>query len=216
MRKPGDTDRLAIFGATGSGKTHSALWNLSQRNYDEKPWIVFDYKIDELINSIDGATHLTLDSPIPRHPGIYIVHPTPDEELEVSEFMLRIWAQEDTGVYIDEGFMVGNNSKGFRLLLTQGRSKHIPMIICSQRPVWIDRFVLSESTFIQMFRLQHRKDVATVEQFVPFDLEKRLPRHYSYFYDVADNHIVIMRPAPDSAAIMDTFNSRIRRLRKVV
>ena len=130
--------------------------------------------------------------------------------------MTRIWAMEDTGVFIDEGFMIGQQNMGFRSLLTQGRSKHIPMIVLTQRPVWIDRYVLSESDYFQVFRLQHRKDVATVEQSVPHDLSERLQRYHSYYYDVGSDNIYILGPTPDRTAILDTFNAKLRNLKKVV
>lgn len=216
VRFPNDTQRLAIVGATGSGKTHAALWHLSRRNYDSKPWMVYDFKNDELINEIESARHLTLEDPLPDHPGLYIVHPHPGETDAVEGHMWKIWARENMGVYVDEGFMIGTNNRGFRALLTQGRSKHIPMIVLSQRPVWLDRFVFSESEYFQVFRLQHRKDVANVEEFIPYDLSKRLPEYHSYYYDVADDNMVILKPTPDRDVILDTFDLKLSKLKKVV
>lgn len=216
MNFPNDQQRLAIVGATGSGKTHAALWHLSRRNYDQKPWVIYDYKYDDIINSIDGAFELSIDDPAPDEPGLYIVHPEPDQQEALENQMRDIWRKEDIGVYIDEGYMVGNNNKAFRALLTQGRSKHIPMIVLSQRPVWMDKFVFTESEFFQVFRLQNRRDVAKMEEFIPYDLEKRLPEFQSYYYDVATNRLSILRPVPDRAAILATFNARLARLKKVV
>lgn len=216
MRLPNDTQRITVLGATGSGKTIAGLWHLSRRRFDQMPWVLYDFKLDDTIMSIEGADTISLSDPIPERPGIYIVHPLPDQQDAVAEHMTRIWQQENTGVFIDEGFMIGNNNTGFRYLLTQGRSKHIPMIINSQRPVWIDRFVFSESDFIQMFRLQHRKDIATVEQFVPHNLTRRLPEFHSYYYDVHSDKLVVMEPTPDREALLDTFYTKLRRLKKVV
>ncbi|HYM36244.1 MAG TPA: hypothetical protein VET48_12650 [Steroidobacteraceae bacterium] len=216
MNLPNDTQRLSVIGATGSGKTHAALWHLSMRNYDEKPWIVYDFKYDEIINEIEGTYTISLTDPIPSRPGIYIVHPNPGQDEMVSAHMWGIWSHEDIGVFIDEGYMIGNNNSGFRALLTQGRSKHIPLIVLCQRPVWIDRFVFSESEYFQVFRLQNRKDIACVEEFVPHDLSERLPEHHSYYYDVAEDRIVVLTPTPDRDAILDTFHTKLRRLKKVV
>lgn len=216
MNFPNDTQRLAIVGATGSGKTHAAMWHFSKRDFDIKPWIVYDFKYDELINGIEGATHIKVDAPIPRDPGIYIVHPHPGETDLVDQQMWAIWEHENVGVYIDEGYMLGQNSKGFRALLTQGRSKHIPMIVLSQRPVWMDRFVFSESEFFQVFRLQHKKDLANVQQFIPYDLSRRLPEYHSYYYDVPANKMVILKSVPDRDAILDTFDMKLEKIRKVI
>jgi len=216
-RLPDDTQRLSVIGATGSGKTQAGLWHLSLRNYDRKPWIIYDFKGDDMIMEIkDMAFTSSLDAPIPDRPGIYVVHALPDEEDIISEHMKRIWAAENTGVYIDEGYMVGNNNNGFRLCLTQGRSKHIPMITLSQRPVWMDRFVFTESEYFQVFRLQNSNDIKKVEEYVPHDLSKRLPRYHSYYYEAPENRLITLRPVPDREVILDTFFSKLRGLKKVV
>lgn len=216
MNLPNDTERISIIGATGSGKTHAALWHLSRRNYNLKPWIVFDWKHDDLINSVEGVYPLGLGQPIPRQPGIYLVQPDPQDDEMVEEMMWRIWRTGNTGVYVDEGYMVGKNNKGFRALLTQGRSKHIPMIILSQRPVWMDRFVFSESEYFQVFRLQHTGDIKKIEEYIPHDISRRLPLRNSYYYDCATDELVLLKPMPDRAAILDTFHTKLRRLKQVV
>ncbi len=215
-RFPNDQQRIVILGATGSGKTQAACYQLSCRDFDLKPWIIIDFKIDELINSIEGLQELSLDGEIPTRPGLYVVHLDPDDTIALSHFFTRCWEHENVGIYIDEGFMVGKYNSGFRRCLTQGRSKHIPMIILSQRPVWLDGFAFSESDFFQVFRLQWAKDIAKVEEFVPYNLSKRLPPFHSYYYDVSADNIVIMQPVPDREAILDTFNVKLERIKKVV
>jgi len=216
MNFPGDTDRLTIVGATGSGKTVAGMYHLSQRDLESKIWFVYDFKRDDLINSIDGAQHVDLTSKLPDRPGLYIVHPRPGQEDAVNDHMYRVWEQENIGVYVDEGYMIGQNSPAFRAILTQGRSKHIPVITLSQRPVYMDRFVFSESQFFQVFRLQHKDDIASAQKFIPYDLSKRLPRYHSYYYDAIDDRMVVLTPVPDSDAILDTFSTKLQRLRKVI
>jgi|HubBroStandDraft_5_1064220.scaffolds.fasta_scaffold31237_4 hypothetical protein len=216
MNFPGDTDRLTIVGATGSGKTQAGMYHLSRRNIDTGIWIVYDFKRDELINEIESAQHIEMTSPLPERPGLYVVHPRPGNEDVVDEHMFRIWDRENIGVYVDEGYMVGNRSAGFRALLTQGRSKHIPMIVLSQRPVYMDKFVFSESQFFQVFRLQHDDDVSSAQKFIPFDLSERLPQYHSYYYDVVSNRLVVLSPVPDRDAILDTFATKLHQTRKVI
>lgn len=215
---PNDTQRLSIVGATGSGKTIAALWHLSLRDFDVMPWIIYDFKYDASINDIEGVQTLDLDAPLPEHPGIYVVHPGPHETDLVEQQMWKIWQRGSIGIYIDEGYMVSDGSrvnKAFRAILTQGRSKRIPLIVLSQRPVWMDRFVFSESEFFQIFRLQHQKDLKTVNEFIPFDLSKRLPEYQSYYYDVMTNKIVVLKPIPDPDRILDTIEAKLKKIRKV-
>lgn len=216
MRFANDQQRTSIVGATGSGKTFAAVWQLSLKNYDQKPWIIYDFKYDEMINSITGIVHIAVDAPVPDRPGLYVVHPHPAEADLVEAQMWKIWERGNIGVFVDEGYMVGKNNQAFRALLTQGRSKHIPMIVLSQRPVWMDRFVFSESEFFQIFRLQHKKDVASVQEFIPFDLSKRLPEYHSYYYDVHADKMVVLGPVPKRTEIMKTFNLKMEKLNKKV
>ena len=206
---PSDTQRIVIVGATGSGKTNAGLWNLSQRNFDRKPWIIYDFKYDDSINRIRGIRHLSTDDPVPDQPGLYAVHPYPEEDIEPQ--MWDIWNRENVGVFIDEGLMVGRYNSAFRSLLSQGRSKHIPMIVLSQRPVWMDKYAYTESDYIQIFRLQNQKDMLLMQDNIPkeFSIQKRLPRYHSYYYDVNRDEMKVMPPVPDPDAILDTFDLRM-------
>jgi hypothetical protein len=213
MRLPEDTHRHVIVGATGSGKTQAALWHLSHRSYHEMPWVIYNYKRDELIDGIPHTHPLGLDE-VPAEPGVYVSHPLPDESVE--EHMWGVWNKGNTGVYVDEGYMLGNNNPAFRALLTQGRSRKVPLIVLSQRPVWMDRFTFSEGDFYQVFRLQHAKDRRNVEQFVPANLEKRLPKYHSYYYDVGEDQVSVLKPVPDIHVIYETFRRRLERQRRAI
>lgn len=213
MNLPDDTQRLSIVGATGSGKTQAAMWHLSNRDYLDRPWIVYNFKTDRSIDSIPYKKDIELDE-IPVKPGIYVTHPQPDSQEEIEAQMWEIWKRGGIGVYVDEGYMVGNNNPAFRAILTQGRSKEIPAIVLSQRPVWMDRFVFSESEFFQVFRLNHKQDRKNVEQFIPADIGNRLPAYHSYYYDVGENKVTVLRPVPSIETIYRSFESRLKRLRR--
>lgn len=209
---PSDSQRLAIFGATGSGKTQAALWHLSHRSYETMPWIIYNTKSDAAINAIPYAHHIEIDE-VPVEPGVFIVEPLAEEEEELQAHLRSVWNRGYTGVYIDEGYAMGHQNKPFRNMLTQGRSRMIPMIVLSQRPVWIDRFVFSESEFLQSFRLQHRKDIAAMEEVIPRRLD-RLPEYHSWYYDALRNDTRQMTPVPDIKVIHSTFARRLSRERR--
>jgi hypothetical protein len=212
IRLPNDSERLAIVGATGSGKTVAALWHLSHRNYHEMPWVAYNFKYDKNIDSIPFVRPLEVDE-LPTQAGVYVTHPMPeDDDGAVDAQMKAIWARGNIGVYVDEGYMIPRGNKSFQMLLTQGRSKNIPMITLSQRPVWMNRFVFSESEFYQVFRLQHRKDQESMAQVVPANFEQRIPRYHSWYYDAGNDDLRVVRPVPNIETIHRTFRERLGRL----
>lgn len=222
IRLPGDQHRHVIVGATGSGKTQYALWELSHRNFHRDPWLIYNWKRDESIDSIPGAREIELDE-MPEKPGIYIAHPLPRDERAVEGQMWAVWERGDMGILIDEGYMAGDHNEALRALLTQGRSKRIPLIVLSQRPVWLERFVFTESEYRQMFRLGDTDDVRTMKRHIPefpknvpkgVDLSIRLPDFYSYYYDVGQDTLHITRPVPHLSVIHATFARRFQGQRR--
>lgn len=215
---PNDSQRCAVFGKTGSGKTQAGVWQLSLRSYTSMPWIIIDFKSDELINRIPYAVHLEDESgspdfsSVPDMAGIYIIHPTPAdvENGALDEFMYLIWARGRCGLFVDECFMVGRNSKSFNAILTQGRSKKIPVIACSQRPAWISNFVFSEADFFQVFWLNFENDRKKVAAFTPINPDLRPPEYESIWYNVNKDILLELLPVPDAGTILATFEERLR------
>ena len=152
VKLPTPDKRTSVIGSTGSGKTQFAVWLLSSRDFHIRPWVIFDFKGDKLIADL-GAIELSVHSNPPKNPGLYIVRPLPGDEVAVSAFLQKCWAQEYIGIYIDEGYMLPKLDRWFRACLTQGRSKLIEMIILSQRPVWMDKYVFTEANYFAVFKL---------------------------------------------------------------
>ena len=211
---PDDSKRIAIVGRTGSGKTQAAVWHLSNRSFDSRPWVVFNFKGDSLIDAIPGAREADLDT-APHKPGIYICRPLPHEEEKLDAFLWQIWHQENTGVYFDEGYMVTKCS-AFQALLTQGRSKNIPIICLTQRPVWISRFVWSESDFFQIFTMTNEKDKKLVKEFVPQYNSEKLGPYQSIYHDVGSGGTVLLDAVPDRDTILQTFRTRAPKRLRVI
>lgn len=217
LRLPGPTDRVTIIGPTGSGKTHAAMWHLSNASFLNRPYVVIDPKREELVSQIEDANYIAVGE-IPKYPGIYVVNPVPSDAPLVDKMLIDIWDRENIGVWLDEGLMFGTGD-GIDACFTQGRSKHIPMIMLMQRPVWVSRFAISEATFIQYFGLEDERDQRTVKAFAKIPVEKQLPQFYSYYYDVPRKQNYLFKPMPDAKNILDTINSRLATLkpqRKVI
>ena len=216
FRLPTSQERHAIVGSTGSGKTQFANHILSFANWDKRPWLVIDYKGDELIADIPGIEEIGLKEKLPKHRGIYVTRPNPNDNDWIEKRFWEVWKRENTGVYIDEGYMVPDEG-GLQACLTQGRSKHIPMIILSQRPAYINRFVFTEADMLSIFRLSDRKDILRVQELMPDKIDRReLPPYHSYFYDVKKDYFSRLLPVPDREEILDRFEARRPKRRIIV
>lgn len=211
VRLPGPSDRTAIIGHTGSGKSQAAMWHLSNANFDVKPYIIIDPKEDDKINSIVGAEYINFDkSQIPRYPGIYIL-PTTRYDLEtLDEYFAELLERRNFGVYIDEASECGFGP-GFETFLTRGRSRNCSAIVLCQRPVNVSRYSFSEAQFVQCFPLTDDRDYKTLRGFakVPNMEANPLPEFYSYYYDVRWKRCYRMQPVPKIDVILDRIESRM-------
>lgn len=216
---PNQTNRTVIIGRTGTGKTVAGLWHLTNYNL-EKPWVLFNFKGDEHIESIQKAQDIDLSYiPKKKDRGLFVLSPSPydlegtiKERSRVDQYLLKLWERENVGIFIDETYVLGD-SKALVMCLTQGRSKRIPMILNTQRPVWITRFAFSEASFIQVFDLNDSRDIQTVESFVPlrWDEETPLKEHQSWYYEIAANKLVRFNPVPNMDEIRNVFDEKLHK-----
>lgn len=198
---------------TGSGKTLAAAWQLSLRSYDRMPWTIIDFKHDGLIKRIPFLREISVEKTPEKQAGLYVLKPRPDQLDKLQEWLWKVWRQGRHGLWVDEGYMiggVGKKSDAYDAIITQGRSKRIPVITLTQRPVWLPRFVVSESDFYQVFHLNAKKDRDTVREFLPEKIERHLPAYYSHWYDVAQRYHTILKPVPNEERILQTFHERLK------
>lgn len=209
VKFPGAEDHVAVIGRNGSGKTVGGMWLLSGRDFNVQPILIINSKGDSLIDEISEikGVHTIGINDTPGDRGIFIVNPLPSEGEELNQLFRRCWEKENVTIFIDEGYSI-QNDEWFNACLTQGRSKHVNMIVLSQRPAWISKYVFSECNFIMLFNLQIKDDRKKVAEFVPVSKDYRLPPYCSYWYNVKDNLLLEFAPVPDSAAIIRTFRSK--------
>ncbi len=218
MKIPSTEDRTLIVGRTGSGKTYAGLWLLSQMPVDEMPWIVIDYKGDKNIARIPFAYPLSLGE-IPVAPGVYVVHPMHTQTEEMEAFLMAVWEREDIGLYIDEGMML-SKSDALETILIQGRSKNIPVIMLTQRPVDISRYAFSESQHFLLFPNHDKREQKTVSEFMPLFQSRNsgdhlIPKFHFYYYNIAETDADTMLPVPKLDAIMKTFYKKLKQEDKI-
>jgi len=224
FRLPGNGEHVAIMGRTGSGKTQFGAWTISAKNLKRKPTVIVDYKGDEILNSISRAVEI--DYSIPNHPGVYILHPRPDENDEINAWLGRVWAHENVDLYFDEGYMLPDSSEHnwFGNLLVQGRSKGISITTLSQRPVSINRRVFSEASHVAVFHLNDKRDMKTVAEFTPpgfiewippqFGNVPRLPPYHPRWYNIKDDERFVLQPVPSGDEIIAAIDKQLEPKRR--
>jgi hypothetical protein len=198
FRFPGGDSRTTVIGATGSGKTTCSLWLLAHQRFDKRPWVVIDSKIEPVFDAVGlpPIEELSLSAKPPRRHGLYLLAPRPDEDDALEAFLWRLFERGNCGLYVDEAALMPGPKGAFQAILQQGRSKRIPVIACTQRPVSVERPVFSEASYYCVYRVQDKRDYKVIEGFVPADLSAPIAPYHWRWYDVAANRLLTMGPVP--------------------
>jgi len=221
VRLPGPQDRTVYLGRTGSGKSVGALYLLSQQNFTNMPWVIIDYKGEDLIQEIRAQNKsiktISCYDPPPKKPGLYWMQPTPkDDDDQVELWLRKTWQQGHVGLFIDEGYFFKQKS-AFDIILTQGRSKFIPVIVLYQRPVYMSRFAVAQANFFAVYDQNDKRDLITTAQFLKepvyngreISLKQKLPKYYFIWYDVGEGKSDICKPVPNGDEIKRIFRERL-------
>lgn len=192
VRLPTKHDHIIVIGKNGSGKTVAGLWHL-QMSDRSIPWVIIDYKKDANIALLNPEP---FDARANLEPGkLYRYQPMPNDP-NVDPILWTLWERENVGVFVDESYMLPATGEAMNAILTQGRSKCVPVIALTQRPVFVPRFFFSEANFFQTFWLNDQRDRKIVTSFQPETVNERLPPFHSYYYDVNRDALNIMLPVP--------------------
>lgn len=177
-------EHVVIIGDTGSGKTYLESKLVELRDYV----VVLRTKPDDItfkgFRNVDTAEKL---GNLKTHKFLL----TPRYELqqyEASRAMEIVWKEGGWTFAIDELYYatsVLKVEKQVNKLFTQGRSKNITIMAGMQRPAWISRFALSQSTHAFIFRCEGR-DLVTISQSlspqVVSPVEKLRGHDFVYFH----------------------------------
>jgi hypothetical protein len=208
---PDTQHRTVIIGRNGSGKSvagaHTLL--LYRERYPTFPWIIFNPKGDKLLDSI-GAERADLTKHLTKHPlgeGMRIYSPVPetDDDEHVNAILEQALWHENVGLYFDEGYSIPTNSKPYRRAQTQGRSKRVPIITLTQRPVFLDKFTFTEASFFQVFDLVDTNDKKKVRENTGIQMDERLLPYHSHWYEVNSGRRYKMTPVPNEDVILQRF-----------
>lgn len=222
FRWPRTDEHCAILGCTGSGKTTLASYVLSEMPFHIMPYIAIDMKGDELLGSIDHLREIGLHESIPHDPGLYVVRPLPSDGDGIENWLYKVWQKEHTGLYVDEAYLLPDKV-WLRNILAQGRSKRIPTIVASQRPVDIPRSIFTEASHVAVFRLNDARDQKTVREFTPKGmLDERLPDFHCCWYSPKwqssgdEKPWFVLQPVPTAEKIVEKINARLKPVFKLI
>lgn len=211
FRLPAGDQRLTVIGRTGSGKTTFAAWVLSRARLDARPWIIIDFKGEALFDEASPPVSvMRLDGWMPKK-GVWRAFADPGEEDALESLLWRIWERENVGVFVDEAMNMPPRSPAFSAILRQGRSKRLPVIACTQRPVGCIREVFSEADYFAVFGvLNDPDDRRRVSGFCPIPWQEgdTLPRHGCWWFDVSRNKMLTLPAISDRAGIPKRLRQR--------
>ena len=224
IRSPTEQNRTVVLGRTGTGKSQFAWALMSTRNYHEMPWVIIDYKREDLIDDTVKACRGFIKDISPRDkpptkPGVYrmLCAPVIDDEA-VNKFLWACYKQGHIGLLIDEGYALPQkHGHPFDIILTQGRSLHIPVIVLYQRPAWMSRFAIAQADFFAVFEQNDERDLKITKQFVKpaiigdkqITVFSSLPKFSCLWYDVSRGQSTVLAPAPDRQTIINLFKRRL-------
>jgi hypothetical protein len=156
-----------------------------------------DFKNEELWHDVGEPPMRRLPfGAMPGKTGLYRMTCNPGQDDELEEWLWKIWQRENVGLFVDEVSLVPQKA-AFKAILRQGRSKRIPVIACTQRPVDCDREVFSESQYRMFYGIEDDRDWQVIKGlFKGADVTKPLPPFWSYWYDVRQKAALVMRPVP--------------------
>lgn len=206
---PGTSDRITIVGQTGSGKTYDALYILSKFDLKNQRWIIVNTKNEPLIDSIPRAHFIGYE--IPKKNGLYIIHPGIDDEKPLTKFLWDILDEENIGLFFDEGYMIEfiGAVRPYIAIMTQGRTKRIPVFSLYQRPIGVTRFSFSEAQYLQVLDLFDYRDYEVLEFYMPKVYGLPLPKYHSWYWDNIRKIMFQMKPVPSIDEIYSTINSKL-------
>jgi hypothetical protein len=224
---PADDEHTAVVGRNGSGKTMMGAFLLSMQNLKQKTWLILDYKGEEIFGAIERARNIGFGD-VPQEPGVYILRSRPDLETQTENWLWRIWDRENVGLFVDEGYMLPSylrKNGAFQAILTQGRSKRIPVITLTQRPVRVSPFAFSEASHVAVFDLNAKGDRQTIEDRTgegfmswrpPEFPDLKLPAYHSRWYSVKSDSRYVVKPVPKADEIVHRINSQLPERRKFI
>ena len=158
------SERLVVFGKTGSGKSV-----LARAVFESipPPRMVIDPKDD--IGATGGSYAVTFRDPtrIPAEPVVRFVPRDPFDRDTYDRLYQSVWVDPVRRfVWLDEGEIVAPSGKGMPPAMArhivQGRAKGLGHLTLNQRPVGLDPKIVANAEHVVCFSLGYDPDIETM------------------------------------------------------
>lgn len=197
-------DRLFIAGQNGSGK--SVLASAIANRWDRV--LVYDPKVDPVAELPNSTIAYGERAALAALPGRVIYRPTPSESSNPGIVMGRlcraVYLAGGHGIVIHELADFGASDRELdpwiATAIRAGRSRRVPMIMVTQRPVNVPRLAKSESAHLAAFHLIDPDDRATMAGFMGQKVRlEPVGRDFTFWYRGPDLELRRMAPLPAPA-----------------
>lgn len=171
------SERLALIGTTGSGKSFLAARLLTGL----KRAVVIDPKHTFKLEGYKPGKRLPLWSNEYR----LIYRPAMNDDSAMAGLLFELWKRGNVVIYIDELQTLTDlyplSTRALENIARTGREKKISLWAAMQRPRWVPRIFLTESEVLAVFLLRAQDDRKYISGFGGPEMESTLPE-FGFWY----------------------------------